>query len=406
MLPKEAVDLDKIKEISSQIREKGASLFTKDRSTIEIKSISSNEIKAKLLELNINTTLINSDTIEIDLKENFTCEAYSSEEWFNKIFPTVHSNNSYKSDILVFFSEGVYLFYDIETKKSIHNGKTELDSFIHEKIEYLKFKNLLKEKANYIGNNEYVYFSNKNGIYHLSTVQEIPQEIGTSTIVGDKFSKFNSTFETKDFFEFLLNEFFRYTKPPKNDIVSIIQNYEFIHSEAERNFSLYLSDFSFEDLKEKFEDDKNKFFSEIKSVVTKIYNSSIALPLSISAALFAVLKIEGEIPLFIIFVTVIGYLLFSVLNHISLWNELVHVKEDIELKSSKLKNIPQTLSEEITKGLKPVKKRLCFVKLIIIFSVIFYIFIIGLTIFFIYSRIFYTNSFPEIVKDKLFYFLV
>ena len=106
----------------------------------------------------------------------------------------------------------------------------------------------------------------------------------------------------------------------------IFENLEEIVKDAHINFQVYLNDLSIDKIKREYSDIKTKYFEELSEVLAKTSRQVVALPIGVSATLFAMYKLKDEMVYLVIivialFITSI-YLFLILRAHL---NDLVHI---------------------------------------------------------------------------------
>lgn len=101
-----------------------------------------------------------------------------------------------------------------------------------------------------------------------------------------------------------------------NPYLAFFENLDQIINEAKLDFNVYLHELSIDKIKAEYKDYKQKYFSSQNEILNKLTNQIIAVPLSISATVFAISRLEGKVmPLFIVcfgLLCYIGYVSFLI----------------------------------------------------------------------------------------------
>ena len=121
--------------------------------------------------------------------------------------------------------------------------------------------------------------------------------------------------QSKHFPKFIKNEMVgqlsKFDKPDR--IIMLLEKMGEILNVAEQNFEIYLHDLSLENLKKDYIDQKNKYFTQLREILSKLTNQIIALPITIAASLFGSYKVsDSNLTLVLILFVFILYALFSI----------------------------------------------------------------------------------------------
>lgn len=114
-----------------------------------------------------------------------------------------------------------------------------------------------------------IYDFDEHDIVDLVGVSNLYEQLQTSADKGQIRSIFKAVI-----IESLINE------NRKDRFKFLLKNFEHIYDRYEANYSLYLSDISFDELEKKYEERKVDFVSKINNVVSDIHNKVIAIPIS------------------------------------------------------------------------------------------------------------------------------
>ncbi|RUA28417.1 MAG: hypothetical protein DSY77_16105 [Bacteroidetes bacterium] len=82
--------------------------------------------------------------------------------------------------------------------------------------------------------------------------------------------------------------------------------------DANRNFSIFINDLSIEKLKADYKEYKSSYFEKLNSLLSKLVNQVIALPLTFLAIAFAIDKIDNNFISVIIMIALVGITIFAV----------------------------------------------------------------------------------------------
>jgi hypothetical protein len=206
---------------------------------------------------------------------------------------------------------GISYFYDTDKNETYIDFNVNKNNYFFENIKGLKsFFRSLEDKSKDTGEVfQFVdYFSKDFGKiifigskdFSRITIKYEMSEIKLDDKTDYKkiFNDFEDCFspQSKHLPKFLKNSIISFIKneTEKDRIQALINKLPEILRTAELNFEVYLNELSIEKLKKDYDEYKEKYFSDLASILGKITNKILALPIGISALLFAVSKVENH----------------------------------------------------------------------------------------------------------------
>jgi len=94
---------------------------------------------------------------------------------------------------------------------------------------------------------------------------------------------------------------------------TLLVNLQDIMYVASQNFEIYLHDLSLENLKKEFIEQKNKYFIQLRDVLSKLTNQVIGLPIAIGVSVFSTYKVVDSTPtLFLVLFVFCLYAFFTI----------------------------------------------------------------------------------------------
>lgn len=171
----------------------------------------------------------------------------------------------------------------------------------------------------------------------------------------------------------------------------VYNNFNYLFNIAEKNFQLYITNFSFENVLNKYKDQKDKYFSNLSSVKDKIGNQIMSIPITLGASLFALFQLTNTKQINIIILIITLYSAFIIFLIGSYIYELCSIKNESKEERSKLSKLYPSLYDDIDRQFKTsdIKARLIF----IMAWAIIVLLIISLILIFIYFS-------PSDIKSK------
>jgi len=234
-----------------------------------------------------------------------------------------------------------YLFYQHTNNIFYKNGlRDNENNIIVETIAYLNIKQLLTDTiipnafANYIDNarRRIIIISAVKGTM-LIGFPSIAPVITNGSKLNELFEKLNLSLKAKGFTSFFKSEVYEQLKNinEENRFICLVENLLLILENAERNFEVYLSNFSFNELKDKLTLERVKYFNTSKEILSKVYVQITSIPIAISAAAFATYKVDNRFTLILIFLTFFVYAIFVLRLLFLLKNEINLLKLDFDI---------------------------------------------------------------------------
>lgn len=242
-------------------------------------------------------------------------------------------NKDISSDILLFEGSGVLIKYFAESNVFQSYGEYHLDYLIRFQniIAYWNLFNCLKSKefCDYFNdaNNEIVVYTSINGVYKITypTIPSASTEDITSAI--KEFIQLSESIELRPF---LKNAIF--SSSDRTGLISInwvIANIKAVISVAKRDFELVAKQFDFEKFRDLLYKEKDKYFTNIREIINKIFSQAVGIPISISATVFATYKIDDDIiMLAIVLLAFLVYTCFYIKLQCTYKNDIKEVESE------------------------------------------------------------------------------
>ena len=178
--------------------------------------------------------------------------------------------------------------------------------------------------------------------------------------------------------------------PEKDRFFIMIKNLPIILKQAEQDFQLYLRKFNFENIKNRFRDDRIKYFDSLDKNLDSIGKQISAVPLSFSAVAFAEYQVKDTFLILILIflgIFIYSFLSWKMLN-LSLF-DVIKLEEDLDKEYGKIKNDYQDMLDSLENDFNKVKEKIKNFKCIIFYvKVSLVILLVLLFIFSIYLAFF------------------
>lgn len=292
------------------------------RDTLVFDKIGKEQILERITKEKIIEMDPSASEVEIDINQ-FPFQFYFDESHFlNKIGRNKWSNPSY-----IHHSEA---WYDPATQITEVKETVSTDYFLllnnHHYfllLLFLKSKEHQEDAIFYLVD----HFSWDSRLIVLTTLKKegklsINFPVGGLHLKSDlklaaNYQKLVSAFsdQSKHFPKFIKNETVnQLSKFEKADrMMKLLEKLGEILNVAEQNFEIYLHDLSLENLKKDYIDQKNKYFNQLREILSKLTNQVIALPITIAASVFGTYKIaDSNATLVLILLVFMLYSLFSI----------------------------------------------------------------------------------------------
>lgn len=273
--------------------------------------INDNDLAAtELKKLGITANKTRGQRIAISLNEieGFLC--YWNDEEFRTLCKSL---DKFTNDIGILNINKEVRFFDAKSNISFLNfEQSQEDLLIKNVRKYWEFLNFLHDE--YKGNedkgfqfvdfydeaqkNILFYSANTGRVAVPETIYDIDfiKEAGFEEKVDDFIGCFSK--DNKHLSKFLKNEVLGTLTSVSSDerLNHLLSNLGQVVDRAKKNFQVYISELSIDNIKKGYEDYKHSFFDESSKIQNKLTNKVIGLPIVISTTLFAFSKVEDSKP--------------------------------------------------------------------------------------------------------------
>jgi len=300
------------------------------------------------------------------------------------------------------------LFYDSKNQVFLQNRQiTDQNNLILNTYYYLKIKALLSNNLNV---NSFANYTDhaKQKIVIISSIKgtmfigfdTISPEIDPEISLQLFYEKLSNSINAKGYLSFLKSEVYDFLKnvEEKNRFTFLIKNLKTVLDNTDNNFEVYLSNFSFDELRDTLTNERIKYYNISREILSKIYGQITSVPIAISAITFATYKVEDKLTLILIFISfgVYAFFIFRLVNVLN--GEIELLEKDFSIETPKIKADCKLDSAEIDKEIQTITDRITEVKSIIkTFKIVFVVLAILFLLFIVYQF-----SHPAILGDILF----
>lgn len=332
-----------------------------------------------------NVDKLLNGNISIELKNLKTQNLYV----YNGIDNYLNDYDNYKnsfddSQILIFNNDNKTVFKD--TNESFIADK----AIVFNNVFYHHILNLLKECKSFSNiksiDNEIIVVSKTNGVIHLGynfreyrindleDLKSVYETLKTRFYKSDLIGKISENTEfIKLFIETIATS--GIGKYKKNEIFfEFLKEFKILISFTERDYDNYINEFSFENIKTKFKEERNKYFEGLEKNIELVSKQVLSFPLTFAATAFASYQVKDDV--ITLGLILMAFFLYSVVAlkilNISRYNiECIEKDVDAEKKQIEkdyIKNFEYFSDDfdKINSKLIKIKSLICWLKLILI----------------------------------------
>lgn len=250
----------------------------------------------------------------------------------------------FDKDIILFVSENQYILFT--SGKTLNSENKEIEDFIFtNSLVYFDALKFLKGKANNLIDSQDLidFFSDTTNKLIISSFDKqkliirFPRsgaiKLDRKINFREDWESFKKSFskENKNYPVFIKNSILNiFSHQREISFEEFIINLKKIIHDANRNFSIYINDLSIEKLKADYKEYKSSYFEKLNSLLSKLVNQVIALPLTFLAVAFAVDKINNNFISIIIIVALVGITIFAISISHHYLQDLNFIKSNFE----------------------------------------------------------------------------
>ncbi|OGS77007.1 MAG: hypothetical protein A3G95_00245 [Flavobacteria bacterium RIFCSPLOWO2_12_FULL_31_7] len=224
--------------------------------------------------------------------------------------------------------------------------------------------------------NEFLLITKEFGFIHIGYNLHEDRTKDFETLKQD-FERLKLLFEKKEFIQFFkenIGNIGIHQHDIKDRFYYFLKNLNSLLNLSEKDLDNYILEFSFEKIKSKFKDERNKYFEGLEKNIELISKQVVSFPLTFAATAFASYQVKDKsLILFLIF---IAYLLYTIIAFrilkITSYN-IECLEFDIEKEEESIKNNYSKVYEEfktdfdkINRKTKKIKDLLLYLKAILL----------------------------------------
>lgn len=285
------------------------------------------------------------------------------------------------------------IFYDFNSDVYYVNNELSIgNNLMLNTINYLKIKSILTDNstadtfANYTDNarRKIITISGTKGTM-LIGFPTITPLFDNGLNLKKIFERLVNSVNAKGYIAIFKNEVFDYLKPIQEEarFETLVNNLTLILDNTDRDFEVYMSNFSFDALKDKLTEERVKYFDATKDILAKAYVQITSIPIAISAAVFATYKVDDKFTLLLIFLAygVYTFYVFKIL--LFLKGEIEIVENDFIVESTGIIQQSKLHNDIIQKETRNIKERIhsvkgiikTFMRMFLLLSILFMLFV-------------------------------
>ncbi|TYP92037.1 hypothetical protein LX73_2283 [Fodinibius salinus] len=275
-----------------------------------------------------------------------------------------HTSESRRDIYLVQTSiNGAIRFSHDEQKALNHDGEPLAYYFFNNYFSYEKVKTILDDsrivdhKDGSTG--QFILLSSKQGKFRLG-YNNVTPNFNVNEDLSDKPQKLKDVLENgNDYFRFLKEVMISRlgTEDKPDRAYNFFVELDSFIEEANRNYEVFLNKFDFAKLRDELRQEKEKYLSSVQELISKLFNKVVSVPISISAAAFALYRVKENSVLSIL--VVVGYVAYAIFTSYLLkiaWDDTQEIESDFEDDIDKIES-KSPLNEEDIKSVNQKMSR-------------------------------------------------
>jgi hypothetical protein len=282
------------------------------------------DTKASLSSLDVPFDEVSKMAIDLTVDDLFSpAKTFFSKEDFLKKFK---GSSELDKVIIILFCGDTYLVYDNGLPTT---GNGTINYIVTNTVSFLLFQEIILSIADYTNSivREMVFHTSTKGIFKLK-YPAYPVSLDDTKNITPAVQILSSKISDKTFQLFFKNEIADFVKKDiGNSFTDLLIGVQGVVEESDKNVELYLKNFSWETFRSKLYAEKDKYFIALRDILGKIMTQLVAVPISISATIFATYKIES------IYVLVLVMLAFSFYVGFAFYIQTLYYRDTKEIAS-------------------------------------------------------------------------
>jgi hypothetical protein len=156
--------------------------------------------------------------------------------------------------------------------------------------------------------------------------------------------------------------------------IALLKQLEVFVDATKKDFEIFITRQSYEGISAQFENEKQSFIDQLRSLLERISSAVLSIPVSFAAALFAVKDVSEGWMLSTLKFAFFLFVLFSCVTNGMFIVELQCIKNTIEDKVNSFSRSIPFLHTEFKKNTKPLRRRVVFLQAISVFVILLFAF--------------------------------
>lgn len=332
--------------------------------------------------------------LELNLKQFFSG---ISLKYFESLESEIRSKDVL-SDFYVITKTGALIKYSFPGQSYLELGKKEPKSTetIKNHVSYLTLFNYLKSNnfCDYFNdaNNEIIIYSSVNGIIKIKydTIPTIPSG-GNVPEKVQEIIKICSSIEVAPFFKNSIYTFSNGTG--LMNLKDIIEHSKDLISITKRDYELVSKQFDFDRFRDSLYKEKEKYFTSIRELISKIFGQAVGIPISISASVFATYKVSDDVFMLLLVLLAFGlYAAFYLRIQFVFRADLKEIEQSFEKDFDVIKTKSGLAEEVINEERNKITAKISSTQMIIDWLIGLVSFLSLLVLFYVIYEIIYSES--------------
>ncbi len=242
---------------------------------------------------------------------------------------------------------------------------------------------------NNIVNNEFIVVSKENGVMHIG-FKNYDIRVSQLDDLAPVYELLKQNFEEKkgfiQFFKETISEIGLNNNDSQDRFFHIVKDLRLLLALTERDHDNYLLEFSFENIRTKFKEERNKYFEGLEKNIDLISKQVVSFPLTFAATAFASYQVKDK-PLILVLIF-IAYTLYTFIAsktlNLSSYN-IECLENDIKKEETSIKNNYSKNYKEFQSDFEKIKIKTDKIKSII--STLKLVLSAMITLFFLYTAL-------------------
>jgi len=294
-------------------------LFDSEQSCIENKSA--------LTNLGVPFDEVNKLAIELLVEDLFQpARTFYDKDDFLKKFKGASDLDKV---LVILFCGDTFLFYE---NSIVVTGNGVPNYIVTNTVSFIKFQETIISIADYTNSlvREMVFHTSTKGVFKLK-YPAFPISLDDSKNLTASVQIFLSKISDKTFQLFFKNEIADFVKRENNNgFIDLLLGIGGVVEESDRNVELYLKNFSWDTFRSKLYAEKDKYFLALRDILGKIMTQLAAVPISISATIFATYKIDNAYVLSFVILAFSLYVGFTFYIQTLYYRDTKEISNDFE----------------------------------------------------------------------------